>query len=278
MKHANYKWLYETKQFQDHYIEEPRVTEHLACGEFVAKMYEEVSGKKIPFIRNILAPKKKVEKVLHLITCSRIEDEQKGWSRMKKMCDMMDYAKISYEWIVFSVQPDGKIPDHVHFIKPTFNIYPYLADATYNVLLSNAEGLPMQVLEALQYQIPSIVTDIGGCTELIQDGVNGYVVPLDMNFDIEKIKKIPKLKEYKGTTANDWTNYLGDALYEEKPLVEEKENMMTIKAITDYTDTKYPDRTGRLIEFDVPEGHIYTVDEDRAKEIIKADLAVVFSM
>ena len=88
------------------------------------------------------------------------------------------------------------------------------------------------------------------------------------------LDKYPKLKEYNGTTAEDWTNYLGDALYEEKPLIEEKEDMMTIQAITSYQDTKYPDSTGRIIEFDVPEGHIYTVPIQRAKEIIKADLAI----
>jgi hypothetical protein len=32
--------------------------------------------------------------------------------------------------------------------------------------------------------------------ELIQDGINGYVVPLDMKFDINKILKIPKCPEY----------------------------------------------------------------------------------
>ena len=48
------------------------------------------------------------------------------------------------------------------------------------------------MLEALQCQVPCIVTAVDGCMELIQDGVNGYVVPLDMNFDIHKILKITK--------------------------------------------------------------------------------------
>ena len=81
------------------------------------------------------------------------------------------------------------------------------------MLLSDSEGLPYTVQESLQYQVPCIVTDVGGCTELIKDGVNGYVVPLDMNFDINKIRNIPKCEEYDNHALENWLKYLG---YEKK--------------------------------------------------------------
>ena len=45
------------------------------------------------------------------------------------------------------------------------------------VLLSTREGLPVSVMEAQSFGVPAIVTDVGGCTELIRDGENGYVLP-----------------------------------------------------------------------------------------------------
>lgn len=272
MQHANYKYLYETSQFKDQYVKAPGNVEHIACGEFVAKMYEEVEGIKIPFIRNILAPKKKTEKIYRFLTCSRIEDEAKGWKRMAKMCDMMTQAGMKYEWIVFSKQPpDTYIPPQVHFYEPQFDVFDYIGDAAidYSVLLSDSEGLPLQILESIQYQKPCIVTDVGGCTELIKDGVNGYVVPLDMNFDINRIKDIPKLKPYKGTTAKDWCDYLGDAEYVKKPIKEEPKEtgLVKIQALCEYFDTK--------VNRDIKTDEVYEVTETRAKEIIKADLAVL---
>lgn len=44
-------------------------------------------------------------------------------------------------------------------------------------LASDYEGLPYVVLEALSAGIPIVTTDVGGMDELVDSGVNGYVVP-----------------------------------------------------------------------------------------------------
>lgn len=52
-----------------------------------------------------------------------------------------------------------------------------MAGADALVLPSYREGLPRSVIEAMAAGRPVIVTDIGGCRELVADGVNGLLVP-----------------------------------------------------------------------------------------------------
>lgn len=97
--------------------------------------------------------------------------------------------------------------------------------------------MPYTVQESLLYQVPCIVTDVGGCVELIKDGVNGYVVPLDMNFDINKIKNIPKCEEYDNKSLETWLNFLeynGPKINKEKIIKryeEEKDMKARVQAL-----------------------------------------------
>lgn len=93
-------------------------------------------------------------------------------------------------------------------------------------------GLPYTVQESLQYETPCIVTNVGGCTELIKDGINGYVVPLDMEFDVNKLLKIPKCPEYNNHALEKWLDYLGNEVYIEK---EEENIMVECKTIKEFT-------------------------------------------
>ena len=59
----------------------------------------------------------------------------------------------------------------------THTIPYWLACADMFVLPSLFEGRPNALLEALQSRLPVVATDIAGIRELIQDGVNGFLVP-----------------------------------------------------------------------------------------------------
>ena len=52
-----------------------------------------------------------------------------------------------------------------------------LASCDIGVLPSKAEGLPNAVLEYLAASLPTVVTDVGGNAEIIQDRMTGWLVP-----------------------------------------------------------------------------------------------------
>ncbi len=56
-------------------------------------------------------------------------------------------------------------------------VRPYYAAADALVFPSYREGFPNVVLEAGAMGLPSIVTDINGCNEVIEEGVNGVIIP-----------------------------------------------------------------------------------------------------
>lgn len=162
-----------------------------------------------------------------------------GWDRMLKLALKLRNANIKFDWKIFTNSKKECDYEEIHFYKQRFDIWDYLADADYTVLLSDSEGLPYTVQESLQYQVPCIVTDIGGCTELIKDGLNGYVVPLSMEFDVNKLLKIPKLKEYDNHAKEKWLEYLGNGFYIDKE--EEKLMKYLVEATDEYIKNSLSD-------------------------------------
>ena len=260
MRHANYKYLIEKGLLYQQYAD-MGIKEIVGCGEFVSKMSDEVLHDHPTTIKNILLPRKKTNKVLHLISCTRL-DPAKGWDRCCKMMQMMRDAGIKFRWDVFTNSTMYSCDfEEVHFYKARYDIWDYLADADYSVLLSDSEGLSYTVQESLQYQVPCIVTDVGGNAELIKYGVNGYLVPLNMDFDINKILKIPKCPEYDNGALEGWLKYLGyEGKIDKERIIknfEEEKNMkVKTKAIIKFNDLK--DNVERQI------GDEFICDEERA--------------
>jgi glycosyltransferase involved in cell wall biosynthesis len=46
------------------------------------------------------------------------------------------------------------------------------------VMSSKTEGLPNALMEAMAGGLPCVVTDAGGCREIVDDGETGFVVPI----------------------------------------------------------------------------------------------------
>jgi len=56
------------------------------------------------------------------------------------------------------------------------DVRPVMASANVLVLPSDSEGLAKSLLEALAMELPIITTDIPGCQETVEDGLNGFKI------------------------------------------------------------------------------------------------------
>ena len=67
------------------------------------------------------------------------------------------------------------------------DVRPWLSVADVYVLPSYyREGLPLSVLEAMAMGLPVVTTDVPGCRETVEEGVNGFLVPPR---DVEALEK-----------------------------------------------------------------------------------------
>ena len=147
--------------------------------------------------------------VLHIVSCSRVYNN-KGFERMFHLADDFDELGIRFQWINYSeIDKNG-----VEYLKSkkhgliTFlpnlehnHLLDMIADADYLVQLSDKEGYCYAVHEALMLGTPVIVTDIEAFKGIVENGINGYKLPLKMDYKENILKdiiyNIPRDFEYK---------------------------------------------------------------------------------
>ena len=71
------------------------------------------------------------------------------------------------------------------------------------VLTSHTEGLPNALMEAMAAGLPCVVTDAGGCREVVADEETGFVVPIDDEERLaERILLLLRDEELRGRMGN----------------------------------------------------------------------------
>lgn len=120
----------------------------------------------------------KVDKVVHLISATRLEDNVKGGNRTMKLIDALDRYAIEhnrqYLWLIFSNSVKQRITSPNVCVMPRrIDIRPYIADSDYLVQLSNdMETYCYSINEALSYGVPCVTTPLTVLNELpIKDGM-----------------------------------------------------------------------------------------------------------
>lgn len=71
------------------------------------------------------------------------------------------------------------VQDRVRFLGVRSDPEALMDAADAFVLSSRWEGLPLVLMEAAASQLPVVAIDVGGCRELVHDGVTGFLVPPD---------------------------------------------------------------------------------------------------
>ncbi len=84
----------------------------------------------------------------------------------------------------------ANLSDKINFTQCTkrTELKKLLSDSDIFILTSVAEALPISAIEAMSMGLPCILTEVGGCPEIITDGYNGYLVkPKDPRAVADKI-------------------------------------------------------------------------------------------
>ena len=199
------------------------VKEYVAVSEHAAKVARRLFGVKVTPILNFLHPDWTDYKVLRLVTASRVSEE-KGFDRMYRLCELLEENKINYHWEVLgdnSIYPrqyTEVLEKFERFPKVRFrgfmeDIREPLTRSDYLVQLSDREGCPYCVIEAIAFGVPCLVTDWNGSNELVKEGKNGYIIPKDMKISKKRLNdmvtKIPKFKGYNISEIKQWEKVLG---------------------------------------------------------------------
>ena len=211
-------------------------------------------------IHNML--KKSESEALMIVSATRIPapDKGKNAERILKLANMLNEKNIPFIWFNFSDNALVNPPKNFYNVGTTDDIQAYIKKADYLVQLSDAEGFCYSILEALVNGTAVICTPFETTKELgVKDGVNGYIVPFDMNFDVEKLLNIPKF-DY------EWDNEPLIAEWEKvldkKPKVKKKDkNLIDVKIMRDYTDVE--------LKRGVRSGEIISMRPERADKIIR---------
>ena len=128
--------------------------------------------------------KKKSKEVLKLTMIGRFE-QQKDHETLLRACFLL--KEYNWELLLIGKGPlennikkrvtELSLTKRVTFLGWKKNIVDFLDDTDLFLLISNWEGFPISIIEAMRSGIPIIATDVGGVSESVNHGINGFIIP-----------------------------------------------------------------------------------------------------
>lgn len=123
----------------------------------------------------------------HILMASRLSLEKNIFLALSSMKEIVaKYPKVGL--IIVGSGPEeaqlknfvqkNNLGENVIFEGWSDNLAPYYASADVFLLTSNYEGYAMTVVEALSFECPVVMTDVGCAGEVLRHGKNGLVVPV----------------------------------------------------------------------------------------------------
>jgi len=80
----------------------------------------------------------------------------------------------------------GFVPNPRETVMPTLDAL---------VLMSEQEGLPMAIVEAMSVGLPVVATGVGGIPEVVTDGKTGFIIPRSVEALVESLERLIKVPE-----------------------------------------------------------------------------------
>ena len=237
------------KALKQPFVKSAKTTKVVADSMATADSYIEVfPNEKCGLLNNLFLPTEE-KRILYLMSATRLSWE-KGYNRMKSMAKRMHEKGIFFTWEVFTNDlPDEEIDGFV-FRQPRLNVTDYMWNKDYVIQLSDSESYGCTVHEALDRNIPVVCTNYKSAKEQVEDGINGFILELDLsNLDdvIDKMlsNNLKGFKRKENTTLEQWIKLLGkgkksDYVYSEidEEVEQEYINYNTFIALTRIKDEK----------------------------------------
>ena len=197
MIHADWRGILKMPGWKDfNWKKHSDIKKIISVSEAAAQGLKETMNYDSEVIYNILDKDYEQEEGLTFITLSRATAE-KGIDRMIKMAKEFKKHNKKFIWFIccsLNQVRDRKTLDAIRSI-PEFVIVPpsdknkmLIKNCDYLVQLSDTESFCYSAYEALQRNVPVILTDFPEAHNIVDDGENGFIVNMDLsNLDVDRI-------------------------------------------------------------------------------------------
>lgn len=174
-----------------------------------------------------VAPLKPKEE-LHIVSCSHMAD----YKRVDLLVDSiaeLGRRGVAVRWTHIGEFLQPRLEKMRHYAQSVIENVPWemvgrldneevhrlYASSTFSVFVntSSSEGVPVSIMEAFAAALPVVATAAGGTEEIVHDGVNGFVVPVETTPQeiadaLERIIDLPtsEYEEMSATALRTWAS------------------------------------------------------------------------